>query len=1185
MKKRFCAVCLLLALSACFLAPWCIHPAMAGENLLLFDAEGTIVSSYQLEGWTVSTTPSGSSYSVEYQTFDNGITNPPISHTATVPAEGAPYATPNELNGSYPQPAAGLPAVTVYSFDEALRDAAHPQVPGVSFSPAAGDYNSTIEVRIQATPATAQVKYRYQGEGAWRNGSNLVKLYLYKTSTLEMYAVNGEDESSIRTVAYNINYPDGVNPEMVDTDGDGYPDIWEISKNLNPLENNISKDTDKDGLADVEELMRGSDPDDPNYLPLDTDGDGWYDFDENLRRTNTNNPNEKPVARRLYEVERKLFGAFFQDFNAASSIPGITYAITGLDSSVLCQGVADSSGGYGEDRIPVGEPSLIRGTGSPHENFVVKRYIPVTRDLSPAEVVGPWSSAQEWEELYMAMLAANLVEEVVDFYVTPRHSYPLALLERELEILNGRSGVYFLAGSLRYPTDPEALLAFDRTLVSRSQDVNDHFDDIELLLNQAQACASFLNTADSVYLNLSGSDDDTVEIQLASFYQGTMGKYLAGILLFCPYTTLVEEGIPFCNILNPAGDVDGDGVVNRLEVPTVDNPGGRSNIFKSDTDADGIADNLDNCPRAYNPEQADYDGDGIGDADDPDDDNDGLRDGWELVFGSNPLNPDTDGDGITDLQEFEAYHVPGVFIVINPVVTPTNINTQTIGGTMPSGTTIVVSSSSASPGPVTYPCATEWQCSVSGLVEGDNPLTVTGSDGSGGTGIYHTLITLDTILPEVNITSPAAGPTADNTPLLTYSVSEGTVVVKVDGLVVQKVSGEELGALADGPHSIRVEAEDPASNVGYDEVSINVVTAYSTIITVPDDVATIQGAIDSTDHGSMILVKPGTYFGNLTFAGKAILLISEQGPGVTVIDGQDAGSVVAFVDGETELSVIDGFTIRSGRSPEGGGIYCGTGTSPLIRNNWIKENWAAAGSDGGGIYCAGGSSPVIVNNVIAHNDATTSGGGIAVMAGAGPTIVNNTIEDNSAVYGGGIYCGSEWAVIENNIIVNGRNGGGLWAESGVQPASDYNDVWNNVGGNYVPTALQGLYDISLDPQFVNAVGDDYRLKSVSPCIDQGNNDASHLPDGDLDDKPRILDGNGDAFDVVDMGAYEFDNRCEGDFNGDGDVDGLDLQAFSQYYAQQQIPEADLNGDFLVDSADIEAFVHDYGRYDCQICGD
>ena len=52
----------------------------------------------------------------------------------------------------------------------------------------------------------------------------------------------------------------------------------------------------------------------------------------------------------------------------------------------------------------------------------------------------------------------------------------------------------------------------------------------------------------------------------------------------------------------------------------------------------------------------DTDGDGIGDNVDPDDDNDGMPDDWEVSYGFDPLTDDSsgdsDGDGISNLQEF-----------------------------------------------------------------------------------------------------------------------------------------------------------------------------------------------------------------------------------------------------------------------------------------------------------------------------------------------------------------------------------------------------------------------------------------------------------------------------------------------------------------------------------------------------
>jgi len=56
----------------------------------------------------------------------------------------------------------------------------------------------------------------------------------------------------------------------------------------------------------------------------------------------------------------------------------------------------------------------------------------------------------------------------------------------------------------------------------------------------------------------------------------------------------------------------------------------------------------DNCPGVAFDDQADLDGDGLGDACDDDIDGDGLSNGAEQALGTDPRNVDSDGDGVGD---------------------------------------------------------------------------------------------------------------------------------------------------------------------------------------------------------------------------------------------------------------------------------------------------------------------------------------------------------------------------------------------------------------------------------------------------------------------------------------------------------------------------------------------------------
>jgi len=69
---------------------------------------------------------------------------------------------------------------------------------------------------------------------------------------------------------------------LIDTDGDGMPDIWELQNGLDPFDpDDANRDPDNDNLTNLDEYRYGTDPFDP-----DTDDGGTYDGVEVERGTN-----------------------------------------------------------------------------------------------------------------------------------------------------------------------------------------------------------------------------------------------------------------------------------------------------------------------------------------------------------------------------------------------------------------------------------------------------------------------------------------------------------------------------------------------------------------------------------------------------------------------------------------------------------------------------------------------------------------------------------------------------------------------------------------------------------------------------------------------------------------------------------------------------------------------------------
>jgi len=333
---------------------------------------------------------------------------------------------------------------------------------------------------------------------------------------------------------------------------------------------------------------------------------------------------------------------------------------------------------------------------------------------------------------------------------------------------------------------------------------------------------------------------------------------------------------------------------------------------------------------------------------------------------------------------------------------------------------------------------------------------------------------------------------------------------------------------------------------------------HATIINVPDDFRTIQGAIDHTEAEDTVLVQPGIYEANLRINASltlASLTLTTGDPAYidsTVIDGRHSGSVIA-ISGASPL--ISGFTIQNGLADEGGGVNCSE-SNVHLEDMLIIQNESNGNGYGGGIY-ANNAALFLVRVKLIDNIASTLGGGICAINRSPVSLVSCILLRNrSNGNGGGFYTHHDVSLSHVLIAQNyaGNIGGGAeFTVAGVLSMDHVTFVDNQCRNNNE----SALYMNLRVREFVNCIvygntGDNGSISyfgedqiSVSYCDIEGGIQAF----GDVQvDAVEIIDEN-PLFFEPDSGDYhlQWNSPCidAGDPDAEPDIDGTrtDLGAF------------------------------------------
>jgi hypothetical protein len=252
-----------------------------------------------------------------------------------------------------------------------------------------------------------------------------------------------------------------------------------------------------------------------------------------------------------------------------------------------------------------------------------------------------------------------------------------------------------------------------------------------------------------------------------------------------------------------------------------------------------------------------------------------------------------------------------------------------------------------------------------------------------------------------------------------------------------------------------------------------------------------------------------------------------------------------------------------------GALWITQGVAATISGCTFADNY---GFDAGSVGVANGSHAVIRDCLFTGNSADIFSAALEVWngppTGAASTVAlsNCTFADNLTTPGYGAIVVAHTSSVSATSCV-------LW-DNAPHSVVLLDSGAASVSHSLVQGGWPGAGNVDADPLFLGQGPRPYSLQSGSPCIDTGDPGFASPCAHDLIGACRVWDGDGDSLVRVDMGAYEHGSLL-GDLDGDCTVGADDLALLKLHLptsAGATPAQGDLDGDGDVDVVDLQQLV-------------